>query len=225
MKYYLLFMCSFLTQLINAQQLAEEQPRWVLGTEANFLFQDIDYSTSNFRYYGLGIQVEKPIGDFSLGTGLIQQQFGEQYFRTTSGQYRPAENGGVETFGFDRSGFQLSFINIPLRLQYRLPCNCAYVQAGLQSSFRQLKASPYGNRHEFLTDQSTSAIYSMSNIKSFSLGYELAFGMNIHISRSFKMFGRLSYLQYGFSNDDAIKYKELGNTFMGLNIGLQYAIY
>jgi hypothetical protein len=35
----------------------------------------------------------------------------------------------------------------------------------------------------------------------------------------------MSYLQYSFLNDSNQQFKQLGNTFWALGIGLQYAIY
>lgn len=210
--------------LLFAQADSTNVPSVLVGLEANIHFMDVDFYQSDFRYYGYGLHVEKPIGQFSVGTGLIKQHFSAHRFYTSTGEYRPAEGGQRERFGYNYEVQEVSFITIPLRLNYRLPCNCIHIQGGLLANFRELHQIA-NNQEAFLLSAPESNTYAVSDIKSLSLGYELAFGMNMHISSSLKMIGKVAYLQYSFLNDANQQFKQLGNTFWVLGIGLQYAIY
>ncbi|MEL7220938.1 MAG: hypothetical protein AAGJ93_06435, partial [Bacteroidota bacterium] len=120
MKYFGLILLFLSVQLAFAQKNLEQTipvvtatPRWLVGIESNIHFQDLDYYTSNFRYNGIGVQLEKPLGKFSIGTAIIQQGFSRQTFRVSSGLYQPPSDGSVELFGYEQEVNKLSFINIP----------------------------------------------------------------------------------------------------------------
>ena len=220
--YGLLFFLPF--SLLFSQADSMKVPLLLIGFETNIHFWDVDFYQSDFRYYGYGLQVEKPFGQFSIGAGLTKQNFSEHYFYTSTGEYLPAEGGQRERFGYKYEVQTINFMTVPLRLIYRLPCNCMYVQGGLLANFRQLEQIA-NNQETFLLEAPESNTYAVSDIKPFSLGYELAFGMNMHISRSLKMIGKVAYLQYGFLDDSNQQFKQLGNTFWALGIGLQYVLY
>lgn len=222
----LTFVFCLLTTVFLQAQSTETIPRLLVGIEANAHLEDVTSRSNNLGFVGIGLSIEKPIGQFSIGTALIRQRFGPQTFRQFTGEVKPNEGLGPDIYTFRYQQKNISFWNIPLRLQYRLPCNCVYVQAGLQTSISDLKGTPgdvpYTNPSFFAPGPSPYALNSISKI---SVGYEMAIGLNFHLSENWKLNSRLTYTHYGYFKDTPEAYRRLGDTFMGLNIGLQRAIY
>lgn len=221
-----IFFCTifFSTILLQAQS-SNPIPRFLIGLETNAYFEDITYRKNNLGYVAIGLQIEKPIGQFSFGTALVNQRFGQQLFRQFTGEIIPTENTNVDTYGYFFQNRKLSFWNIPLRLQFRLPCNCVYLQAGLQTSIRQLKTVEGGEYWNSDYRPPSPDIYNLNSIRKISLGYELGIGLNFHLSDRWKMSNRLTYTHYGYFKTQDEQFRELGNAFLGLNLSFQRAIY
>lgn len=227
-KHFLIVLFILPIYLI-AQTEDKEVPRFLLGVEASSIFSDLDYNYSKFNYFSYGVNVEKPIGQFSIGTALIKQRFGQNTFYEYADIVKLPENANSrEEYGYKYTAYQLNFLTVPFRLQYRLPCNCVYVQAGVLATYKQLKKNNEqsgGDEVVFLYSEPTDDIYAPTDIASKSLGYELAFGMNFHLAPSLKMFSRFYYMQYGFQDDSIKQFKDIGNSFFGVSLGMQYAVF
>lgn len=224
----LAFICCLLTSGMLQAQSTTTIPRFLIGIEANTHFEDLKYRNNNLGLVGIGLQVEKPIGQFSVGTALIRQRFGPQTFREFAGEIVPEVPNAPSLYAYWYQEKHLALWNIPLRLQYRLPCNCVYVQAALQTSIHDLKKIE-GKTREWNTnipppdlDISHYALYKVDKI---SVGYELAMGINFHLSTTWKTFSRITYTHYAYFKGNKEQYRNLGDAFLGLNIGLQRAIY
>ncbi|WP_367388505.1 hypothetical protein [Lewinella sp. LCG006] len=222
------FICCLLTSLLLQAQSTIAIPRFLIGVEANTHFEDLKYRKNNLGLIGIGLHVEKPIGQFSVGTALIRQRFGPQTFRKFAGEIVPEAPNAPSFYAYWYQEKQLAFWNIPLRLQYRLPCNCVYVQAALQTSIRDLKEieGEIANWNTSIYPPGTGlSRHALYNVNKISLGYEFAMGINFHLSTTWKMYSRLAYTHYGYFKGNTEQYRNLGDAFLGLNIGLQRAIY
>ncbi|MEL7221324.1 MAG: hypothetical protein AAGJ93_08405 [Bacteroidota bacterium] len=76
-----------------------------------------------------------------------------------------------------------------------------------------------------LINEPTNDIFAFEDIAPFSLGYELAIGFNTHASDFVKIIGRFAYTHYGLVDSRIQQFKQLNNTYLTFNLGLQYAFY
>ncbi|MEL7424278.1 MAG: hypothetical protein AAFN81_14860 [Bacteroidota bacterium] len=229
MKTYLLLCLLLLSYIYHIQAQNEPVPRFLIGTEAQLHFADIEYPSGTLGNYGFGLHVEKPIGRMSLGVGILQQQFGWMITRQYTGKYNPPgpDDDGVGTYDYLIQERKTAFWNIPLRIQYRMPCNCVYLQGAIINSF--LYTPPSYLRDDFINPMTDTPPESgaLSGPARYSIGYELGIGLNFHLSDNWKLYTRLQYTQYTFGEDmrRMDPRRAFGNSYFGLNIGLQRAFY
>lgn len=217
---------SVLLLICFSIQAQNTTPRWLIGTEVQLYFEDLDYQRGTLGNYGYGVHIEKPIGRISIATGLQQQQFGWHWKREFTGEFVPGEDDQADTYGYLFENHKIAVWNVPVRLQFRLPCNCVYVQAAVVNSF--LRAGPNFVRDSYinyLTQAPAEDFVVFQPVPKFSVGYELGMGLNFHLSDNWKLYSRLVYAQYAFNQKDLAQFKTLGQSYLGLNLGLQYALY
>lgn len=223
----LLLLCLWGSAQTDDRILSDTQriPNFLIGFETNIHFQDVQSGQSDFRYSGIGFQIEKPYKQFSFGTAIIRQNFSGHRFYESTGYVKPETNSNRTRYGYNSNVQQIRLINIPLRIQYRLPpCNCAYVQGAVLSNILMTK-SLYKENDVLLIDEPTNDIFALEDILPFSLGYELAIGFNMHASDFVKIIGRFAYTHYGLVDSRVQQFKRLNNTYLTFNLGLQYAFY
>lgn len=228
MKFLFTVLLSFsLLSIAFSQKTSQEVPNLVIGTEAQVYFENLDYPGSTFGNFAYGLHVQKPIGRFTFGTGLLRQQFGQHRFREFTGETALEEDGDRLLYTYQIQKRNLNFWSIPLQAQFRLPCNCVYIHTALVGNFlnRQGSAPEDTFTEQRFDDPSTNPFFSSQSIRKASLGIQLGAGLNLHMSKHWKTTVRLIYAQYSFIDDSHQRYKSLGNTYLGLNAGLQYAIY
>lgn len=226
MKIHLLLPFLLFSFFLQAQSTKDATPRWLIGSEALLYFENLDYSGSTFGNSAYGLSLEKPIGQFSVGTGIMQEQFGRHRVMEFTGDVAPAENSDQLLYSYQVQYRKMRFWSVPVQAQYRLPCNCVYLQAAVVSNFLRDDPTLVENTYlEQRIETPDQPFFSSSSIRKFSLGYRLGIGLNFHLSRTWKLYTRLIYSQYSFSNDSHQRYKSLGNSYLGLNVGVQHAIY
>ena len=225
MPKFSLLLFSILVFSFSIHTQTEALPRWLIGTEVQLHFADIKYPSGTMGNYGFGIHVEKPIGRLSIGTGIMQQHFGWSQIQQYTGVFNPGTNDEPGTYEYYTQDQKTAFWNIPLRIQYRMPCNCVYLQGAIINSFLY---SPVSYRRDGFINPLTQAPPEggpVSGPAHFSVGYELGLGLNFHLSSKWKLYTRLLYTEYSFGGDARRTRKELGESYFGLNLGLQRAIY
>ena len=224
MRYLLpLVTLFFIASDSNAQ--AEPTPSWLIGTEVQLYFADLPEPRGTLGY-GYGLHVEKPLGRWSLGTGIQQQQFGWHQSRQFNGEFVPGTGDDPDTYGYWFQDRKVALLNIPLRLQYRLPCNCVYLQAAVVNSFLRTGSAFLGDGYVNYLNQAPPEPFAAGQpLPTYSLGYELGVGLNFHLSQNWKLYTRLIYSQYAFNQIDLGLFPTLSNGFLGLNLGLQRALY
>lgn len=107
----------------------------VFGVETSFnYFSQTEIRKSAFTT-PVGVHIEYPFGQFSVGTGILYVNYGTYSYGHYSGEYLITKNDGFlrKNYINERYESRVKYIGIPIRVQYRLPCNCVYFQASFES--------------------------------------------------------------------------------------------
>ena len=210
-----------------AQKNDAEIPRLLIGTEVQVYFENLDYAGSTFGNSAYGLNIQKPIGRFTIGASILSEQFGKHRFWEFTGAAYLEEDGDRLVYDYQVQDRKIRFYSLPLQIQFRLPCNCVFLQAGLVPSLLNRQASAPDPRYidPRFDEPSSAPFFSSTSIQRISLGYQMGMGLNFHFSRHLKSTLRFLYGQYNFIDDSRQRYKTLGNSYLGLNLALQYALY
>ena len=190
---FLLFSLLLLPLCLGAQEL---QPRFIAGPELGADFRKISPVINNNSNYTFGISLEYPVHKFSLGTALLYKEYGWQQYREYTGEtYQEVVKEELVTFhNYNERNVKLNYYSIPLRLQYRLPCNCVYVQAGIMADFANFGSE--GNEEgvfRTVEDPQTFDFNHRTGLKPLNLTYELAVGFKLHFNEKWRMYMRPTY--------------------------------
>ncbi len=196
----------------------------VIGPEASLDFHNIGESYGRPPFSSLGIVVERPMGKFSLATGFVRKNYGTIRYKSFSGERHTeiVKEQKVTYYHYLDRRAELRYYSVPLRLQYRLPCNCVYVQAGLDVDFRidkgiasQANATPRAE----LVERS-----NVQRLKSTNLGAELALGVKLHESKQLRIFMRPAIYWMLDPARHVNAQKEQIYKRLKLTLGVQYAL-
>ena len=123
--------------LFVAPALSAQKPfaKMVVGLEGSM---DLQQYTDGIRVHPMpALQVEYPFHKFSVGLGIsrkVYSQFGYQTFDGNISSWQIGENNAT-VFHYADKLIKPVYWSIPLRIQYRLPCNCVYVQGAASLDF------------------------------------------------------------------------------------------
>ena len=228
MNFLFTSLLSFLfTLTLFAQRPNEIIPRYLIGVESQIYFENLDAPGSTFGNYAFGLHVQKPMGRFNFGLGLQQQRFGQHEFRESTGQVTDDENLDDTWYIYQVQDRNIRFWSIPVQAQFRLPCNCVYIHTALIGSFLDRRNASVQNSYTEprILAPETNRYFSFQDVRRASLGFQVGMGLNLHMSKQWKLTTRLMYSQYSFVDGTFQWHKYLGNSYLGLNAAIQYAIY
>lgn len=224
MKIFQLLLLLLLSFYAVAQ---ESQPLLIIGTEMGIDFRKFEPLMSQNPQYTAGVTMEYPYRKFSIGTGLIYKVYGAFNNQIYTG-YSAEEVIDEEIYTFyyyEEERYDLEYYGIPLRLQYRLPCNCVYLQAGVHIDIANFTSIEEGS-HQLRTIQEPADFHFDRDeaLKRLNLSYELAIGFKLHFNDQLRMFMRPTYrIMASPTNKNSVQlntsYRQLHMAF-----GLQYAI-
>jgi hypothetical protein len=95
---------------------------------------------------------------------------------------------------FDEQFFELRYYSIPMRVQYRLPCNCVYLQAGVHADIAEFgEKTP--RDHQFRTTELPEDFHfdRDEDLSPLNITFELAIGFKMHFNNRLRMFMRPTY--------------------------------
>ena len=174
----------------------EAQPRFVIGTELGADFRKFDPAISRSLNYTAGLTLEYPMGKFSLATGLLYKDYGwQEYWEYTEETSQEVIQEKLYTFyHINDLTSRLAYYSIPLRLQYRLPCNCVYMQAGVHADIASFGEEIH-QQYVFRTymEPETFDFTREENLKPVNFTFELAVGFKLHFNEHWRMFMRPTY--------------------------------
>ncbi len=134
-----------------------------------------------------GVILEFPFKNkFSFGTGLVYSRYGGVRTHEKSGLTRINEDDIMESEVL-RSGIKLSYFSIPIRMIYRLKCNCVYTQLGVQPTFYYSNSNNYNYnsfytiRPENYSDHTIDSLNKMNWVLDFGIGFKANFRENIRL--------------------------------------------
>lgn len=172
------------------------QPRFVVGPELGADFRKYSPVINRNSNYTFGLSVEYPVGKFSLGTAFLYKEYGAHDYREYTGEtYQELkEEEWVTYHNYYERHVRLNYYSVPFRLQYRLPCNCVYVQAGVMADFANFAAQS-GGEEVFRTteDPQTFDFNHREGLKPLNFTYELAVGFKLHFNDKWRMYMRPTY--------------------------------
>ena len=176
----------------------EAQPHFVTGIEAGFDARSFHPYSKDGTSYTLGVSVEKPIGQWSVGSGLLLKRFGQQetyaYRETREGQ-TPSDLP-ITHYIYEQYQYELSYLSIPLRVQYRLPCNCVYLQAGVHADMRTNEGGPNYPSGSTITTRHEPSNFNIGgdgSLRPFNYTFEFAVGFKMHLTPDWRLFFRPTY--------------------------------
>lgn len=174
----------------------EAQPRFVLGAETGVDFRKFDPAVSRSVNYTAGLTLEYPLHRFSLATGLLYKDYGWQDYWAFTGEtsQEVVKEETYTLYHIRDLRSRLAYYSVPMRLQYRLPCNCVYVQLGIHADIASFGPETH-LQYQFRAYQEPSSFHFTRALylKPVNLTYELAVGFKLHFNEHWRMFMRPTY--------------------------------
>lgn len=174
----------------------EVPPNIIIGTEIGIDVHKFEPILSRNAQITAGVTFEYPIGKFSLGSGFLYKTYGSIYSRESNGitSQEVKDEELITYHHFDEQFFELRYYSIPMRIQYRLPCNCVYLQAGIHADITEFGEKTPGD-HRFRTTELPEAFHFNRDdaLKPLNVTFELAIGFKMHFNDHLRMFMRPTY--------------------------------
>jgi hypothetical protein len=191
-KTYLLLLFSAFAVFSLAQQPVGKM---VVGLETGF-----DGAYFNKGVYPRiipSVQVEYPIGKFSVGVGLGKQLYRDYEFDYYTGQNEEliVNEEAVTRYYLEIKEFSMSYWTVPVKLNFRLPCNCVYLHGGVAFNFlddhkpERSIGLAYQDETEPLSGLSREVL-----VKKRTTSYEVGVGFKLQINDYVRLVGRPSYV-------------------------------
>lgn len=145
-----------------------------------------------------GIQVEVPIGRFSIGAGLSREIYREYEYYTWTGQTveRIENEQPVLFYVANIHAFRPAYWSIPLKIDYRFhKCHCVYAHLGMTFDF--FSDSP-PDRVTFEGAETRQAplleVRRDQLFKTRTKSYEFGVGFKLHSNDYFRLIARPTYV-------------------------------
>jgi hypothetical protein len=164
----------------------------VVGLEVG---ADLTYLGSNRNAPMPVLQVEYPFGKFSAGIGVGYKRFRNDVTQVDfTGRVEPVIDGLKKSLGYfyEENSLTPAYWTVPLRLQYRLPCNCVYLHAGVSFDFLNEKAPQTSIYPRFTRPDLDENNPTRKGLRSALRSYELGAGFKLHSSDYFRIIMRPS---------------------------------
>lgn len=185
-----------LPALLFALAVAAQQPfaKMVVGIEAGWNL--IQYDNGVRPRLMPGAQVEYPWKKFSFGIGLTHKNYRSLRYETATGETEAGLLGEKKVLfhRVESRTFQPEYWSVPLRVNYRFPCNCVYLHAAASVDF--LATDPAGTiAQSYVTTQKPTPEFRQEHaLKSRLRTYEIGVGFKLHSSDYFRLVARPSYV-------------------------------
>ena len=170
------------------------------------------------------LQIDYPIGKFSVGTALTQHRFRPVFDSYTYLNRREATLIGREkvlAYAYEKTVSQAKYWSVPFRIQYRLPCNCVYLQAA--TAFDFWKAQAPLTETVLLREQPDNPETQLpmnGGVRKLAHSFELGVGFKLHMNDYWRLVLRPSFVwsQYPDLASDLV-----WNRTLRMTVGVQYA--
>ncbi|MCC6459917.1 MAG: hypothetical protein IT260_05585 [Saprospiraceae bacterium] len=217
--YLLIALCCFATTI----QAQKAFGKLVAGLEVGF---DVSQFTAGIKPRLIpGLQLEVPLGDFSVGVGLGREIYREYEYYTWTGQtIERIENEKPVTFFLaDIHAFRPAYWSIPIKVDYRFHrCHCVFVHAGMTFDF--FSSSPPDKitfRNAETRESPLTEVRRDQLFRTTTKSYEFGIGFKLHSNDYFRLVARPCFVlsENPEIYTDGPKYLP---TFR-MNFGFQYA--
>lgn len=205
----------------------EKQPKVVLGLEMGRILKSLTYYSGRFSIspkngllpHNFHITADVPIGKISVGSGL-------SYYRFGTYENHGYLNNGEENSSYEFRSLNLAAWSVPLRIQYRLPCNCIYAQLTIAPLWmsqpnRQIRYTT--NIQEMEDDPSIDPIQEVESIEPFNWLLEVGIGFKLHLVDKTRIYLKPSYSRI-LKNMLISPNYDNRESFISLYTGLQIAL-
>ena len=192
-----LFILGLILWVVDDIDAQNKSASFVIGIEAggrsNPLFSkegDIDFGN---RKSTVGLIIEVPFkGKFSFGTGFVYSKYGAVNTFEKSGLTKLNAEDDIE-YEILKSGLILSYFAVPVRMIYRLKCNCVYAQLGIQPEF-YFSGLNNSNHTSFYTKNPDSyPDYTINTINKPNWTLDFGIGFKAHFRENIRLIFRPSY--------------------------------
>ena len=232
MKYFLLGLTLLLcvpmisiAQDLTVPEAVEEEMeppiRFVVGLEGGIGVHNVQ--GPGLR--NLGVTFEVPWKKVSFGTGILIKDMGSmQYMNYTGYSYDElTDDGKITMYEYNRHKVNLKYLSIPLKVQVRLPCNCVYIQGGIEVDFLRPNNDQIFETTTF--NQAPEGYEKTDIVKDVNYTFVFGVGLKLHESKRLRIFMRpeyefmLSHIKEGtvYRKSDVMKR-------LKVSLGVQYGI-
>jgi hypothetical protein len=215
----LLSILIFISSQIYSQ---EREPRYVVGVETGTIFRSIK---NNFGYkwnYSYGFNFSYPISKFSIGLGIIQTNYGKNYFKDfTEESFVPGRTDDSEYF---RKEFYLNYIVLSNRIQYRLPCNCAFLHGGFNVEILSWIGEKLIEDRIRTTSEQPYRLRDKLDLKRVNSSIEFGFGVKMHINEMLRIYMNPIYTIAEIPSVEENEYYSDRYHYLRMTFGLQMGI-
>ncbi|MBK7939099.1 MAG: hypothetical protein IPJ82_19380 [Lewinellaceae bacterium] len=209
--------------LILASRLSAQEPfaKMVIGLEAAMDLGHYSEGVELRRPFP-GLHVEYPFKKFSFGAGISRKVYPESRYKTFDRNISSVQVGASEVtvFQYTDKVFRPVYWSIPLRIQYRLPCNCVYVQGAASLDFFDTGAPEKVESTYWSSKPPTRTWSRRQYFKSTLRTYELGIGFKLHSTDYFRLVARPSFV---WSENPEIGNGPAYLRSLRMSFGIQYA--
>ena len=143
-----------------------------------------------------GLHVEYPFHKFSFGVGITRKAYPEFRYYTFTGNISsvPVAENDVTVFEYADRLIKPVYWSIPIRINFRLPCNCVYIHAATSFDFFDTGMAEKTEMEHWYSGAPTRTYSRRQFFKSKLQTYELGVGFKLHSSDYFRLVARPSYV-------------------------------
>lgn len=191
-----ILICLLILFISSDIQAQEAFAKMVIGLEAGM---DLQQFPDGSRSHPMPtLQVEFPFHKFSAGIGITRKVYSKFRYQTFDGNISSIQiaDDDITIFHYVDKLLKPVYWSIPVRLQYRLPCNCVYIQGAASLDFFD-KRSPekVESGYEHWSSTAPTRTWSPAQFFKTSLrSYELGIGFKLHSSDYFRLIARPSFV-------------------------------
>lgn len=195
---------------------------FVIGLEGSFSYHTFNSLRGGTPKVAYGVNVGYPIGKFSLGLGILRSHHGVSRYSEYTGQVisRMDYDGEQEDFyQYNYKSYDLQYTTVVNRIQFRLPCNCVFIEAGYKFSFLD-KNTLIDSRPNETKRQPLVASENIDPKKSIS-GLDFGIGFNLFVSNSMRIVVKQTFGSSSTVVATKNHYKNSKNQFLSMTLGIQ----
>ena len=145
----------------------------------------------------IGYNFEYPIRKFSYGFGLQWKNYGNVQYEEYTGNSRLRRDSRGEwtpLYEYRNAFFQLNYIVLSNRLEYRLPCNCVFLHVGHNTELLGWRTEKLADAYVKETGFEPYDLEEILDLRDLNMGIEFGIGFKAHLTEMTRITMRQNFV-------------------------------